>query len=181
MSAPDSPARTPFFELHIRPLVRVLDREHMVAAVGLDLWDYEQVCARADAILARVQADMPPVAYGGPWPQEWIELFQRWKDAGFPRLQLGKVGLSGYTAKRVGTQVTLEGRGTLPDSAFQAWLQPVVDEGQPRSFVHYWEPPAGPVAGAPRPFRARETFEATPSISLIGVQDVDGRHDVPIT
>src|SRR2546430_450000 len=86
----------PVFELHIRPLFRSLDREHMDFA--LNLWHYPDgpgadPIGHFTLILNRLKASapdvvMPPPHAGGPWPQEWIDLFQRWLAAGAPRLSL---------------------------------------------------------------------------------------------
>ena len=43
--------RTPVFQLHILPMFRATDREHMRSEKGLDLWDYDQVRVQADFIL----------------------------------------------------------------------------------------------------------------------------------
>jgi hypothetical protein len=46
------------------------------------------VRSNKDAILQRLQARdgsmMPPASAGGPWPDEWIALFQRWIQEGTP-------------------------------------------------------------------------------------------------
>jgi hypothetical protein len=88
--------RNPIFELHIRPLFRLLDRQHMlrVAPNDLDLWDYDVVKAKSASILQRVKGDgqkqaMPTPRTGGPWPSEWVDLFDRWIQGGFRCLSLG--------------------------------------------------------------------------------------------
>src|ERR1700744_5196444 len=81
--------RNPVFELHIRPLFRLLDRQHMlrVPPQGLDLWDYDVVKANSASILQRVKGQgpeqtMPTTRTGGPWPSEWGGLFDRWIQGG---------------------------------------------------------------------------------------------------
>ncbi|MFD0345683.1 tyrosinase family protein [Kitasatospora aburaviensis] len=60
--------RTPVYELHIKPLFRATDREHM--AFSLDLWDYDSVVANADDVLARVDgAGMPRTTAAGRGPK----------------------------------------------------------------------------------------------------------------
>lgn len=176
-----SQSLSPIFELHIQPLMRILDREHMIRAAGLDLWDYDQVRANADLIISRLESNMPPLAYGGPWPNEWIGLFRRWRDSGFQRLMLGKVDASGYTAQRSGTEIRLEGRGTIPNADYHAWLQPLFAEAAPRSYTHYWSPPPAGPTGSPTAFHLRETFDGPPTLSTIVIIDIDGTHMVTIT
>jgi hypothetical protein len=77
----------PSFKNHIVQMFRKEDIEKMEPY--FDLTDYDAVKAKADVIIDRISrgADegglMPPKANGGPWPQEWIDLFKRWKDDGF--------------------------------------------------------------------------------------------------
>ena len=76
--------RPPVFELHIRPMFRLLDREHMLTLVepGFDLWELERVWEMRNDILLRLRGEgsqnMPGLQLGGPWPAEWIALFERW-------------------------------------------------------------------------------------------------------
>ena len=72
--------RTTSYALHIRPLFRQVDIDHM-AAFGVNLAAHEDVRANAATILTRLQdpsKPMPPVVDNGPWPEEWIALFDRW-------------------------------------------------------------------------------------------------------
>jgi hypothetical protein len=69
------------FEAHIKPLFRPSDRRSMQFA--FDLWSYDDVGQHADAIVGRLRAGTMPC--DGSWPQEQIEVFQRWIDAGSPR------------------------------------------------------------------------------------------------
>ena len=167
------------YETHIRQLVRLIDRENM--AWAFDLWDYDQVRANADAILLRTNVDMPPPPYGGPWPAEWVALFQRWKDEGFLRLDLGAVDANGYKATRVGDSVTVTGRGTVPTTEYRAWLDATVAEGQRCAYVHYWEPPVPAVPAAPTLFRVKAVFSAPITVTDITIVDANGSQVVPIT
>ena len=167
------------YELHIRPLFRLIDRDNMSGA--FDLWDYDQAKLNADAILLRIAADMPPIPYGGPWPAEWIATFQRWKDEGYLRLDLGAVDPSEYTARRSGESVTLTCRGKTPSNGYRAWLEAALSEGQPRESTLYWEPPVPALPPSPSLFRARATFPSPPSVTTIIVSDAGGRYVVPIT
>jgi hypothetical protein len=75
---PGAPVR---FEDHVKTMFRRRDRRSMQFA--LDLWDYDDVAAHADAILARLRNGTMPC--DGAWPTEQIDAFQRWVDAGKPR------------------------------------------------------------------------------------------------
>lgn len=168
------------FETHIRPLMRVIDRDNMLWR--LDLWSYDDVRTNADEILQRLQVDMPPQSYGGLWPEEWITLFQRWKNEGYLRLDLGSVDAIGYTARLTGTTVLLTCRGTTPSRSYRAWLEAYVPENSRREYFLYWEPPVSPqIPPMPTVFRARAIFEQPAGMTEIVVTDATGRHIVPIT
>ena len=78
------------FRLHIRPMFRDIDVQHMgnLGPFGsIDLNDHAAVAGKSQLILDRLKDDldpMPPAADDGPWPQEWISLFERWIDEGHP-------------------------------------------------------------------------------------------------
>ena len=51
----------------------------------VDLTDHTEVKVYAKEILKRLKSKnrlMPPVADDGPWPEEWISLFERWMHEG---------------------------------------------------------------------------------------------------
>lgn len=64
----------------IKPLFREGDRESMSSA--FDLWSYDDVVQNSDAILGRLRDGTMPC--DGAWPEEQVDLFQRWVDAGMP-------------------------------------------------------------------------------------------------
>ncbi len=66
------------FAQHIKPLFRQMDRQSMKWA--LDLWSYKDVAEHADGILQRLQKGSMPC--DGAWPQEKVEIFQRWIESG---------------------------------------------------------------------------------------------------
>ena len=68
------------FAQDIKPLFREGDRESMKWA--FDLGAYDDVAANAGAILGRLRDGSMPC--DGAWPDEQVELFQRWVDAGTP-------------------------------------------------------------------------------------------------
>jgi hypothetical protein len=74
------------FALHIRPLFTETDVAHMQKG-GLDLSSYDDVKSHANSILTRLKggpgiSQMPPASTTGPWPDEWVALFQRWVSEG---------------------------------------------------------------------------------------------------
>ena len=64
----------------IKPLFREGDRESMSSA--FDLWSYDDVVQNSDAILGRLRDGTMPC--DGAWPEEQVDVFQRWVDAGTP-------------------------------------------------------------------------------------------------
>jgi hypothetical protein len=62
------------FESDVKPLFRDRDRGSMEFA--FDLWSYDDVSEHADAILGRLKAGTMPC--DGAWPQEQVDLFERW-------------------------------------------------------------------------------------------------------
>ena len=68
----------PTFESDIKPLFRESDRDAMIAA--FDLWSFDDVKAHADAILGAVRSGSMPC--DTPWPEERVDLVQRWIDGG---------------------------------------------------------------------------------------------------
>ncbi len=78
------------FALHIRPLFSAGDIAGMSGII--DLTSYAEVKAASAAIVERIKkpADSPalmppaPPTGTGPWPQEWIALFERWVAEGHP-------------------------------------------------------------------------------------------------
>ena len=172
--------RDPLFELHIRPMMRLLDREKMLSIAGFDLWDYEDVKAEAKDILDHLKLDMPPEHAGGPWPKEWIKLFERWTKTGFKRLELGKPDDSGYEIQNNRTRVTIRATGVLPDEGYRYWLDLEPTDSTTRKYVFYFQPPQEPI-GNPNPFQMRERFRAAATLNRIVITDANGVHEYPLS
>ena len=66
------------FASDIRPLFRDFDINSMKKA--FDLSNYEQVSAKADAILGKLEAGSMPC--DGAWPQKDVETFRQWIKGG---------------------------------------------------------------------------------------------------
>jgi hypothetical protein len=79
MSTPTAD-EAPSFDEHVKPLFREQDRASMTFA--FDLWSHDDVSRHADAILDRLQEGTMPC--DGAWPQERVEIFERWIGAGKP-------------------------------------------------------------------------------------------------
>jgi hypothetical protein len=114
---------TPYFELHIKPMFRAIDRDHMLWK--LDLWDYDKVVALAPRIAEMLRKpppnSMPTKASGGPWPEGWIQVFEAWAAQGFQRLQRTD---GQYSARRLGNgQVMLNVSVQLQNGGADAWLE----------------------------------------------------------
>lgn len=71
---------TPSFARDIEPLFRTRDRQSMRWA--FDLGNYQDVSQHAQAILERLENGSMPC--DGKWPDEQIDLFRRWVEAGMP-------------------------------------------------------------------------------------------------
>ena len=176
--------RAPVFELHIRPLFRLIDRQHM-RRIGhaIDLWDYDAVKQAAPAILQRVGGpvpSMPTADTGGPWPSEWVTLFQRWKDGGFRRLATG-VGRN-YKLAKVGAQprpilscsVTI---ADAPDSV--AWLD-LVSVSPPKAVYRLvvYNGDADPPPTDTTDVDCKEAIEQADADAGVIVVDATGEHAI---
>jgi len=75
-----SAGNTPGFARDIRPLFREDDKDAMDFV--FDLWDYDDVRKHAEDILERLTDGSMPC--DGEWPEEQIDLFRRWIEAGMP-------------------------------------------------------------------------------------------------
>jgi hypothetical protein len=64
----------------IRPLFREKDASSM--SFAFDLRSYDDVRANANGILAKLSDGSMPC--DGAWPEEKVELFRNWVDAGCP-------------------------------------------------------------------------------------------------
>lgn len=168
-------SRKPRFELHIRPMFRILDRDHMDSFA--DLFNYENVRSEFNNILGWVRGGMPPERQGGPWPDEWVALFERWGQENFPRLESSAAT---YTATRGGDLVTLTARGRVENLSDRVWPQRLNEETSPRRYVLYREP--SDTASGPGDFVTEpEVFPYVPGVDTVIVVDEAGEHTVPIT
>ena len=68
------------FEADIRPLFREEDREEMLGY--FDLWSVGDVRLQCRPILERLEDGSMPC--DAPWPEELVDRFRRWIEAGCP-------------------------------------------------------------------------------------------------
>ncbi len=175
--------RTPVFELHILPMIRATDREHMRNMFGeeFDLWDYQALKDSIGRVLGSLERGMPPPETGGPWPVEWILLLHRWKSTGFKRLKLAtgryEVVLPG--ADIVELQATASVPGPVGEAGWRGWLQLEAATESSRTYVFYLEPPDEPESGSGEELLVSEQF-AGGRIQKLFVRDKGGLHELTI-
>ena len=170
----------PYFELHIRPLFRRLDRENMLWR--LDLWNYDDVRVGNAALIASVLRRpvgqmMPPLDRGGPWPEEWIRVFERWTLHGCPRLQLATGSPSarrlqdGYVVLRIAVD--------LVDGSGDVWVDR--DESPPEvaAYSLYLRPTQSDTATRASPIYIEE-YITDPNVSIVLLTDATGQYEIPI-
>jgi hypothetical protein len=68
------------FERDIKPLFREHDREAMMRVGQFDLWSYDDVRAKEQAISGALESGRMPC--DGAWPADRVELFKRWTETG---------------------------------------------------------------------------------------------------
>jgi hypothetical protein len=181
--------RPPVFELHIRPMFRLLDREHMLTFIdpGFDLWNIEDVWTMRNDILVRLRREgggnMPGEKVGGPCPAEWIDLFERWTqnpnadDIGHHLLLGQREGE--YQVEPVSDKRRLRARVTAPSRGCQAWFE--LDSVTParREYTLYVEPPLPAPAPAPTAIPALEMFDKGDVTTLV-IRDAKGKQELPV-
>lgn len=173
--------RAPRFELHIRPMMRLLDTTNMNRFRGMDLWDYDVVRDASAAILAKIGRDMPPLNAGGLWPREWVEVFKRWTETDFLRLEIGRPD-GDWQIGRFENEVTLAAQCTLPDESYEAWIEPAFTREAWRVYTLYWqapdEAPTPPLT--PRQAIVEDVFQVAASENIVVVVDANGRHELAL-
>jgi hypothetical protein len=168
--------RIPTYELHIKPLFRIIDREHML--LFFDLWDYDAVKQNANMILQRLRSTMPPASVGGPWPAEVVTMFARWVTAGCPRLLVGTG--SNYKLTKSGSSYHLEGTVQVPNNRTPAWFDIVDADPAHRTYRLYVDPSAGG-QGAPANIMVTDDFDEAGNVAAVQVIDANGTQSVLVS
>lgn len=175
--------RRPIFELHIRPMFRLLDQVHMLRLpLGrrMDLMDFQQVRDGHLEVIDFLKAGspMPPTSVGGPWPREWIDLFIRWTQTGFGRL----ASASGSNFQLVSTapdRYALSCDVALPDSSAVAWFDIVQARPEAQVYEVVVEQING-AASSSTTITIEERIRGPLSVSEVIVLDATGEHRVPL-
>ena len=162
---------TPYWEIHIRPMFRQIDHDHMTSY--FDLFDYDAVVQnQSDIVDALTTSSMPPKSTGGPWPDEWIALFQRWVAANYPRL--GSTTGVAYTLVKKSNMVVLTAQGTIGTND-TAWFERLPDNTRP--VYQLVVRPGTP--GASKAFKVEEKSVPAGTTS-VSARDGDGEHIVNV-
>ena len=185
-------ARTLYYEIHIRPLFREIDRQHMLGInPDLDLWSYESLASKDDNTgeLWRVRVYeeanavsdpfrvMPPPDNSGPWPAEWLDVYKRWLDSGAK--QLPRATASTMKVTKQGSFHSLDVTGTKKGKDYMVWLDRVPGREVPPIFIVYEQPPEAGIPPTQATFSVGEFFEAK-GAKTVRLIDASGTHDVPI-
>jgi hypothetical protein len=161
-----------YFELHVRPMFRLIDRDHM-SWFG-DLFDYDFVKTNAPDILTHLKSTMPTPVSGGLWPDGWVAVFEAWMQGGFLKLSLTK---GTYTARKLSNNsIQLNAIVKLVNANDGCWLDRLPSPAGSAEYILYYR--AGQGGGAPT-ITIEELFDA-PGPSAIFITDTDGRHQIPI-
>jgi hypothetical protein len=178
-------ARKLYYELHIRPMFREIDREHMLRWV--DLWSYDALAAInpktgkpwRDFVLVRLTIPdttllMPPPTAGGPWPEEWIRVYTDWINNGAERLPMATAT---YSVLKKPTGYVLRAKGQKKAKDYAVWLERTPGRGNPPQFVLFEEP--GALATGSLLIDLQEPFDAGEA-KTVRVTDANGPQEVPI-
>jgi len=171
--------KNPVWELNIRPMFRALDRRQMLWR--LDLWKYEDVRNLAPKIANRAAKDMPPVDHGGPWPQEWVDLFKRWMTSAPPFARLD-LATGKYTAVRDAAQrdhVKVTAAVVRPSPKSSIWFEEDPESSAPFAYVLYLAKESDPPHDIPD--EIEDDIVIPESVSAIAMRAADGIKQVPIT
>ena len=183
--------RPPVFELHIRPMFRLLDREHMLTLVepGFDLWELEDVWEMRNDILLRLRGEglrnMPGLKVGGPWPAEWIALFERWTQNPTPddighHLVLAQPDAPYQLQPAPGGKRRLDVKVIAPTPGCHTWFElDSITPGQ-REYTLYLEPAMPAQPPGETSLQVRELFEKGDTINLV-IRDAAGTHELPVS
>ena len=187
VSAPqDDDNKVPVYEIHIQPMFRLIDQDHMMG-FGINLGDLNSVWTNRTEILGRVSpgGGMPPTNVGGPWPDEWVALFERWIATGTDtevghHLVVAAPNSGNYRlTSGFGGRLQLSAIATPPSPGYRLWLDIDSITATQRTYTLVMEPPYPAQTGAGTALTATETF-AKGTLTSIVINDANGQHTLPI-
>jgi hypothetical protein len=176
--------RVPVFELHIRPMFRLIDQDHM--AFDLDLWDLQSVWTNRNNILGRVSVgkDMPPAAVGGPWPDEWVAIFERWLATGDDTTLGHHLSLAtpqgAYSVKPgFGGKIQVKATVIAPSPGYRVWLDIDSITTTQRVYTLVMEPPFPAQPAGSTTMSVSESF-AKGTLTTLVINDANGSQSFPL-
>ena len=184
--------RIPRFELHILPMIRTIDRERMIWWKDLHATETyynasgEPLMSNILEIQKYLNGDdlrpiMPPKKFGGPWPEEWVLLYDRWVDEGCPRL-LKALGKEYYARRDSDNTVFLLGvvSEPTPGKDFEVWFSR--NSNYPQQFFYdVWVEEHDDVKGSSGEKELHMPLsDIRSNVKEITVSDKDGIHRIPI-
>lgn len=176
-----------WFEIHVRPMFREVDRVHMKALFDIDLWDYASVTANLDLIDGALNAApsatdanavMPPSNCGGPWPEEWLALWAEWKKD--PKSMPLGTATEATLARIDAGMLELTVRGVPSQKNAAVWMEALPQREIPPRFVLYEEPPRDKIKGNGLSFEVVEQFPAG-SATSVQFTDSKGTRTIALT
>lgn len=181
--------RVPVFDLHIRPMFRLIDVDHMTRNPErrLDLWDLKTVWRARTNILNLLGSDppMPPATHGGPWPREWIAIFERWiatgtEDRPGHHLVKGPAPPDGYLIERIfGGEARITATVPVPSEEDRVWLELDSVRETERDYTLVREPAYPPRPPAEAEAVLSERF-VLGTVTRVFITDETGRNEVPV-
>jgi hypothetical protein len=174
----------PVYELHIQPMFRLLDVVHM-APVGVPLGDLNSVWTNRKAIFTNVSNGSMPLASGGPWPNEWVQLFQRWMATGSDtqvghHLVLGKPD-GKYNLSVVFGSCTLSANVTPPSPGYQIWFNLDAVTTTQRFYSLVMEPPFPAQSGTGSQVLVKESSFKKGTLTSVVITDSKGTQTLPLS
>jgi hypothetical protein len=171
-------------------MFRLLDREHMTTLVtpGIDLWDLDAVWTERNDILERLGGEgshnMPGEQVGGPWPAEWIALFERWVTTGSDaepghHLVLAKPDGPYKVRTLSGNRRRLTATVIAPTEGCRVWFGLDAISSAQRDYTLHLEPAFPSQPADPTPLEATDTFAKDDATKVV-IRDADGTQEVPI-
>ena len=128
---------------------------------------------------------MPGLQVGGPWPAEWIALFERWTenptadDIGH-HLVLAQPDGPYQLQPLSGDKRRLQAKVIAPTAGCHAWFGlDSITPGQREYTQHHAREMSAHPPGEP-PLQARELFEKGDATKLV-IHDAAGTHELPVS